>query len=147
MKKTLSGFTLIDLMISLLILSILAGIAIPSYRDYVKRGYLVNATNTLAAQRVLMEQYYQDNRTYANSGGTYPCTSSTVGPSGATFHITCTSPAPTTSTYTITATGSGQVEGFVYTIDQGGTQKTSGLPSGWGSASTSCWIVKKGQAC
>ncbi len=139
---------MIDLMISLLILSILAGIAIPSYRNSVKRGYLVNATNTLAAQRVLMEQYYQDNRTYSGSGSTYPCTSSTVGPTGATFHIACTSPAaPSTTTYTITATGSGQVASFVYTVNQAGVQSTTGLPSGWGSTPQSCWVIKKGQTC
>jgi type IV pilus assembly protein PilE len=138
---------LIDLMISLLILSILAGIAIPSYRNSVKRGYLVNATNQLTSQRMLMEQYYQDNRQYtdAANGTTYPCTSSTVGPSGAQFAITC--PAPTTSTYTIQAVGSGQVADFTYTINQSGDMQTTKLPSGWGSYPQSCWIVKKGQTC
>lgn len=153
MKKTLSGFTLIELIIAVLIVSILAGIAIPAYRDYVKRGYLVNATNALASARAQMEQYYQDNRTYVGADKTTngingPCVSQTVGPSDAQFAIACSSDDDYASTYKITATGSGGVNNFSYSVDYQDTMKTESLPSGWGSYSGStCWIVKKGQTC
>jgi prepilin-type N-terminal cleavage/methylation domain-containing protein len=140
-----AGFTLIELMITVAIIAILARIALPAYSDYVTRGRLVDATNALASLRAKMEQHYQDNRTYATSGSyTAPCADSSNTTAG-TFTISCTT---TSSTYTITATGSGQTASFIYTIDQDGTQKTTGLPSGWGTYPQSgCWVQRKGQTC
>mgnify|MGYP003527119509 CR=1 FL=1 len=54
-------------MVTIVIISILAAIAIPSYRDYVVRGALPEAFSTLSAHRVKMEQFFQDNRTYAGA--------------------------------------------------------------------------------
>jgi type IV pilus assembly protein PilE len=132
-KATQQGFTLIEIMIVVAIIGILASIAIPSYRDYVMRAYIVEATSELSSRRALMEQFYQDNRTYASAG---PCTSVTVGK----FGVSCTSAA---TTYTLTASGSGPVAGFRYTLNQQNT-KTSATP--WGN-SNSCWVTTKGGSC
>ena len=135
------GFTLIEIMIAVAIIGILAAIAIPSYRDYVIRGRLVDGTNALSSVRARLEQHFQDNRSYATVGTfTTPCASATAG----LFAITCTSNA---TTYTVTATGSGIVAGLVYTITQDGTQATTTPLPGWGAASTSCWQVRKGGSC
>jgi type IV pilus assembly protein PilE len=139
------GFTLIEVMIVVAIIAILAAIALPSYNDYVIRGRLVDATNTLSATRAQMEQYFQDNRTYAATGAfTPPCsTTQTVG----TFTVACAT-APTATAYTVTATGTGTTAGFVYTINQSGTRTTTGVPStAWGTTSATCWIVRKGGQC
>jgi len=58
------GFTLLELMITVVIIAILAGIALPSYSDYVLRSKFVEATGNLADLRVKMEQAYADNRHY-----------------------------------------------------------------------------------
>ena len=143
--KSNDGFTLIELLITVLIIGILTAIAIPAYRDYVIRGQLVAGTNQLSEERAQMEQFYQDNRTYV--GG--PCsTATTVGSASASFSVSCTGTgAPTASAYTITATGAGDVNGFVYTIDQDGNQVTTGLPVGWGTVPSTCWIMSKGGTC
>lgn len=138
------GFTLIELVVTMGILAILTTLAYPSYRDYVLRGKLVDATNGLSALRANMERYFQDNRTY-QSTGTFvsPClTASNVG----SFTLSC-SAGPTATTYTLRAAGSGSTAGFVFTIDQNGNQATTitGV-SGWNSC-TSAWITKAGQTC
>ncbi len=132
MTQRASGFTLIEMMVVVAIVAILAAIAIPSYTKYVQRGDLVEATQALAQYRVQMEQYYQDNNTYANGancGVAYPTL--------VNFALTCTLNGG--QAYTATATGAGQVARFIYTIDQNNTQKTTWA---WGSTSTTSWIVR-----
>lgn len=130
--KTQQGFTLVELMIVVVIISILASIGIPAYSDYVIRGKLVEGTSALSDGRIKMEQFFQDNRTYA--GGTCPA---------ATENFTYACSGLTATTYTITATGTGSLSAFSYTINQANT-KTSATP--WGNSAT-CWIMKKGDTC
>lgn len=130
--KHAKGFTLIELMIVIAVIAILAGIGLPAYGDYVKRGKLVDATTQLSDGRVKIEQYFQDNRTYV--GG--PCPATTKY-----FTIACS--ALTTTTYTITATGRNDLSAFDYTINESNL-KTSNTP--WGNGA-SCWIMRKGLAC
>lgn len=126
------GFTLIELMIVVAIVGILSMVAYPSYRDYVIRGKLPEATAALSDGRVKMEQFFQDNRTYV--GGTCPAET-------ANFTYACTN--LTNATYLITATGKGDAAAFSYTINETNT-KTSATP--WGNGAT-CWVVKNGEAC
>ena len=131
--KPQNGFTLIELMIVVVVIAILGAIGYPSYVDYVTRGKLAQATSGLSDGRVKLEQYFQDNRTYA--GG--PCPSASND-----FTFTCTN--LTAATYTITASGStANTTGFSYTINQDNA-KSSNTP--WGN-NASCWVIKKGNGC
>ena len=76
--RSATGFTLIEVMITVAIVAILAAVAIPSYTDYITRSKIQEATTTLLAQRTKMEQYFQDQRTY--SGACDPLNPNTVAP-------------------------------------------------------------------
>ena len=134
------GFTLIELVIVMAIVGILSAVAIPSYRDYIARSRLVEATNALADTRVRMEQFYGDNRSYTNGGG--------CGPSMPTlerFTLTCAI-ANAGQAYTLTVSGTGPMAGFVYTVNQANVRQTVSWGSNWGSVPASGaarWLVKK----
>ena len=138
------GFTLIEVMVTVAIVAILAAIAIPNYRDYVRRGRLTEVFSTLSGQRVKMEQYFQDNRVYANA-----CAAGTVAPLplSANFTYVCAFPLP--SQYTITATGNagGSMAGFVYTMTETNARDTTGLPAGWAGVNAGCWVTKRDGTC
>ena len=137
------GFTLIELMIVVAIVAILAAVALPAYTDYVTRGKLTEATTNLAALRVRMEQFFQDNRTYA--GG--PCTADATD--AKYFTYACAVGEPTATTFKIVATGAAAqgMNGFALSIDHSNTKRTEAVPSGWTLPATNCWVMRKGGSC
>lgn len=132
--KLQKGFTLIELMIVVVIIGVLASVAVPAYQDYVIRGRISEATSELSGKRVLLEQWFQDNRSYV---GATACNAD----SKAYFDIACTN--LTQNTYTLDATGKGNMAGFNYHLDHNNT-KTSDTT--WGD-SGNCWVIRKGGAC
>lgn len=132
------GFTLIELMITVVIVAILAAVALPAYNDYVARGKIQEATTTLSDARVKLEQHFQDNRTYAGA------TLNTAGTKYFTYALTVGG-APVGTAYAITATGleAQGTSGYTYTINQDNA-KSSTVPGGTGAT---CWLIKKGSSC
>jgi type IV pilus assembly protein PilE len=134
-----AGFTLIEVLIVVAIVAILARIAIPSYQRYIQRGDIVEGTQALAQYRVQMEQYFQDNNTYANGGN---C--GVAYPTLVNFTLTCAINAGSNGlAYTATATGvaGGMLNNFVYTIDETNDQSTVSTGN-WGLSSPTSWIVR-----
>lgn len=140
------GFTLIELMIAVAIVGILAAVAVPQYRDYVRRGSLPESFSQLADYRVKMEQYYQDNRSYGATtcaDGAAAPSWNTFAPNGAkNFTYACTL-ANSGQSYTLTATGkTGTASlGHVYTINQANLQATTTF-KGSAVSGKNCWLVK-----
>jgi type IV pilus assembly protein PilE len=138
------GFTLIELMIAVVIVAILAAVALPSYNRYVQRGKISEATANLSTMRVKMEQYFQDNRTYAGA-----CAAGTVAPlptAGDAKYFTYSCPTKDATSFVVQADGVGDLAGFTYTVDQGGNRKT--VSTGWGTcANTACWVIRQDCSC
>jgi type IV pilus assembly protein PilE len=143
------GFTLIEVLIVIGIISILAAIALPSYNNYIRRGKLAEATSQLSSMRVKMEQYFQDNRSYVGA-----CANGTVAPlpsgdNAKYFTYSCPPASLTATTYLIDAVGNAAqgMAGFEYTIDQNNTKATVSTP--WPSAPSNpgCWIIRQDGSC
>ena len=141
------GFTLIEMLMVVCLISILSALAYPSYRDYIIRGALTDATNGLSTMRAQMERHFLDNRSYATVGDfVSPC----LRPNAAArtfgkFVVSCVG-NPTATTFTLQAVGSENVDGFAFTVDQNDVRATTGAAYGWPTCASS-WMTKKGQPC
>ena len=65
-RARVTGFTLIELMIVVMIISILVAIGYPSYGQYVVRSNIKAAETALYRIADLQEQFFLDNKTYAD---------------------------------------------------------------------------------
>lgn len=142
--KNNRGFTLIELMVVIAILGILAAIAVPQYTDYILKSKLTESFNTLADLRTRLEQFYQDNRMYADGAGI--CGKE----SGGTVRVAMpTTPTVKYFTYTCTSTNGGQGflltatgQGFTYTLNETNVKATTVAKTGY-PTNTACWVYSK----
>jgi type IV pilus assembly protein PilE len=124
MKKH-KGFTLIELMVTVVIVAILASIAIPSYSAYVLRS------NRRAAQATMMEistrqhQFFAANRAYASAvdlGFTLPPEVA----ANYTMGIALAAGPPPGFTITFTPTGRQVADGAALTLTGAGVKGPAG---------------------
>ncbi|MGL6040469.1 MAG: type IV pilin protein [Deefgea sp.] len=141
-----SGFTLIELMITVAIIGILASIAIPAYGDYVRRAKATEAASSLSTLRLKLEQFYQDNRNYGASSKCGFNSSQVVSlTSDRYFTISCAL-ASDAQGYTLTATGSLQASNdHVYTLTDTNVKSTTKF-KGSSVSGKACWLVS-GSEC
>lgn len=66
------GFTLIQLIITLLIIGILAALAYPSYQKYIRQTRLESASAALMENSRYMERFYSRTRSFKQNSTTWP---------------------------------------------------------------------------
>lgn len=126
------GFTLIELMVVIAIVSILAAIALPSYLDYIRKSRRADGISALMAIHLNQQKWRANHTTYTSTlsdvweGGENGATSSTDGYYTLDTNADGTNPE---TKYTITATPQGDQTNdpcvnFVLTV-AGGTATKS----------------------
>ncbi|MDO9371048.1 MAG: type IV pilin protein [Gammaproteobacteria bacterium] len=114
MKRHVSGFTLIELMIVVAIVGILAAIAYPSYVDSVRKSRRADAITALYALQLAQEKWRANHTTYTSTlGGTGCGTATATGLcwTGADvtrpYYTIAITAGATATAFTATATASG----------------------------------------
>jgi type IV pilus assembly protein PilE len=136
-----SGFTLIELMITVAVVAILAAIAIPSYSDYVVRSRRNDVRISLAQSAQWMERFRAENR--GSYTGAVLQAGTTVSPTrGTVMYDIAVVVDATGATYQLTATPRvggpmGSDACAAYTLASDGQRTAAGVSSGDGFEK--CW--------
>lgn len=142
------AFTLIELMVTVAIIGILAGIAIPSYEDSVRKSRRADAKAALLGLANAMERHFTERNSYCDSADasgtdtgcgtniedTGPPAIYTIAAETQAFY-TITISAATTSSYTLSAAPTGAQSGDAcgtLTLTQTGARAVTGTAS-------DCW--------
>lgn len=128
------GFTLLELMVTVSIVAILAGIGMPIYLKQTQRARRVSATTEIMTTVAALQKCFTLNVTYVNP----PCTvADTHNTDDGNYTITVTDRSATFFTVTAKPVATGQQKNDACTefiIDSTNTKKSTST-----SSSTTCW--------
>jgi type IV pilus assembly protein PilE len=130
-----SGFTLVEAVITLLVLSILSAFAVNGYTSFVKRARAAEALEQLDRFRTRMEKAFQDNGNYGVGTCAVPL------PTGVEqFGYSCVL-SSANQAFSASAIGAGTVSGYQFSINDQGLRRTDAFPGAIVPAD--CWMVEK----
>lgn len=136
------GFTLIELMIVVVVVAILGSIAIPSYREYVRRSDRADAKAALMQNAQFLERTRTMSNRYDLDGAGNPVVDASLpviqSPTNADARYTITiNPMATTYTLSAVPVPGGPMDGDgcgTFTLDQAGMKTVTG-----GFGVQRCW--------
>lgn len=154
--KKSTGFTLIELMITVAIIGILAAIALPAYTEQVRKSRRAEVRTILLEGSQWMERFFTENQRYSSNQAGVATSDANLFPlafnfspkgvlaADASYTITLSNLSP--NTYTITATAQGSMVDDKcgnYVINQtgarGNTNYSSSLYATAAIAAAQCW--------
>jgi len=124
------GFTLVELLITVAIVGILAGVAYPSYTEFVKRSNRSEGQRELLRYANLQEQVYVDSRSYAADMTGLGASTASIDTESGNYTISVSAQSATTFTLQAVAKSTQTSDSgcTTLTIDQIGTKTP-----------TACW--------
>ena len=135
--KTQHGLTLPEVMVTVTIVGILAGVALPSYHSYIQRSMLSEAFDALSAYQLRMDQAFHNNGNF----GTAECAVA-IPSASENFAFACEL-TDGGQGYVMRATGGGRMSGFEFTVDDRGARATQAFPH-HAALPAGCWLTKPG---
>jgi type IV pilus assembly protein PilE len=130
-----SGYTLIEVIGTMLVMALLASLAISSFAGYAKRARAADALEQLDLFHMRMEKAFLDNGNYGVGTCAVPLPTTVQQ-----FAYTCTLSGGAQS-YTAKATGSVSMNGYIFQIDEKSIRTTQAFPDAVVPAN--CWMVER----
>lgn len=136
------GFTLVEVMIVVVIMTTLIGVALPSYTNHVKRTARNEARAVLAETQLWLEQRMTVNNSYLDNGSAPTLPFNQSPKKGTAKYKISFAGTPTAIAYVLQAVPETGVDGgkcATFTIDQTGAKNLSGSHS---LTVDECWSGK-----
>jgi type IV pilus assembly protein PilE len=135
--RRIAGFTLLELMVTVAIVAIVGGLALPSYLDSIRKGRRVDASDAAAAVLHAQERWRSNNANYTTTLANLKITSSNTANGYYTVALSATAGKPLGTDYTVSFT---PVSGKGQEKDSGCTALTVTVSGGQPTyAPASCW--------
>lgn len=133
------GFTLIEVMITVVIISILAAIAVPSYQNSVQKSRRADAKACLIEAAAAQEKYFYQNNTYTTTVSDLNLSASCGDNGYYTLSMAAGSTGGIGSSYALTATRAGAQTSDTscgnFTLSSTGVKDVASATS----TASSCW--------
>lgn len=141
-RKPISAFSLIELMVSVAIVGIIAAIATPAYIEYLGQGYRSEAMRELVTVVNLQEQYLIENRTYTTDMKELGFAADPYESENERYNIDATAIADISSDFIVTATATDAQKATdltCYTISMNYLLQKSATDSEGNDSTDTCW--------